>query len=115
MRWFHRSHKCSRRRYSSSSSDDDDDSSSFDENSNDASKNLKEKEKEVENLDVVGVKIIAQNAETLISYEKKIPEKFSIRFTDSFRFQSQSLEKLVTNLPRKALYHTKRFYGDNDY
>jgi hypothetical protein len=55
------------------------------------------------------VKIIALNLERYISFEIQ-----HLRFIDSCQFLNAKLEKLVNNLPRDSLRHTKRHMGDNE-
>jgi hypothetical protein len=55
------------------------------------------------------VKIIALNLERYISFEIQ-----HLRFIDSYQFLKAKLEKLVSNLPRDSLRHTKRHVGDNE-
>jgi hypothetical protein len=55
------------------------------------------------------VKIIVLNLERYISFEVQ-----HLRFIDSYQFLNAKLEKLVSNLPRDSLRHTKRHMGDND-
>jgi hypothetical protein len=55
------------------------------------------------------VKIIALNLERYISFEIQ-----HLRFIDSYQFLNAKLEKLVSNLPRDSLRHTKRHMGENE-
>jgi hypothetical protein len=55
------------------------------------------------------VKIIALNLERYISFEIE-----HLRFIDSYQFLNAKLKKLVNNLPRDSLRHTKRHMGDNE-
>ena len=70
---------------------------------------------------------IPNNEERYISFTKNIKVgeymdkktgevkniNFKIRFIDSFKFMSTSLEALVNNLPEKSFYSLKREYGED--
>jgi hypothetical protein len=55
------------------------------------------------------VKIIALNLERYISFEIQ-----HLRFIDSNQFLGAKLEKLVRNLPKDSLRHTRKHLGDNE-
>ena len=72
------------------------------------------------------INCIANNEEKYISFTKTItigsylnkegeikPKNFNIRFIDSFKFMSTSLDSLVNNLPEEAFKNIKKYYtGD---
>ena len=72
------------------------------------------------------INCIANNEEKYISFTKTIevgsyvnkkgeikPRTFNIRFIDSFKFMSTSLDSLVNNLPEEAFKNIKKYYtGD---
>jgi hypothetical protein len=55
------------------------------------------------------VNVIAMNLEKFISFDIN-----RLRFIDSYQFMSASLEKLVNNLPKDALRHTRKHLGDDE-
>ena len=47
-----------------------------------------------------------------IYYEQK-PIKYKIRFIDSFKFMSTSLNSLVSNLPKNGFNNLEKYYTDD--
>ena len=45
------------------------------------------------------------------TYCKQVPINYKIRFIDSFKFMSESLESLVSNLPDKAFNNLEKYYS----
>ncbi len=62
--------------------------------------------------DMMDVQIIPRSEEEYTSINKKVAQKFSIKFVDSYRFVSTSLRMLVENMPTSQLFHTRRYYPD---
>ena len=59
------------------------------------------------------VSILAKNSENFISFEVQITPKLSVRFIDSFRFMSSSLDSLARNLAEDQLTNIRKFF-DSD-
>ncbi|XP_050066531.1 uncharacterized protein LOC126555674, partial [Aphis gossypii] len=63
------------------------------------------------------ITVIPNTEEKLISFTKYISNTFQIRFVDTFRFMSTSLEKLVNNLAKGdtlKFRDTRRVFNNND-
>ena len=73
------------------------------------------------------INCIANNDEQYISFTKTItvgsyknkkgeikPKNFTIRFIDSFKFMSTSLNSLVNNLPEEAFKNIKKYYTEGE-
>lgn len=61
------------------------------------------------------VNIIARSTEDFISFEKKVTERFSVHFLDSYRFMASSLSALSNNLPRENFKHVAKFYKNEKF
>ena len=63
------------------------------------------------------IHVICNTEEKYISFSKFVPSQFvkkqrmELRFVDSFRFMSSSLQKLASNLPEHKFYETKKEFG----
>ncbi|XP_054256909.1 uncharacterized protein LOC128981938 [Macrosteles quadrilineatus] len=55
------------------------------------------------------LKVIPQNDERYISFTVQVRGGLELRFLDSFKFLSASLDQLINNLTTDQLEHTKRF------
>lgn len=57
--------------------------------------------------DEKSINVIPSTEEKYISFTKKVNNDISMRFVDSFKFMSSSLDKLVQSLPKENLKHVK--------
>ncbi len=62
--------------------------------------------------DIMNITIIPQTEEKYTCTTKKVSDRFSIKFIDSYHFMSTSLRKLVDITPQEKLIHTSLYYND---
>lgn len=60
------------------------------------------------------IHVIPNTSEKFVSFTKCTASKLKIRFLDSFRFLSSSLEQLAKNLPKDKFYNTSLFFNEED-
>uniref|UniRef100_A0A8D8URN2 C2H2-type domain-containing protein n=1 Tax=Cacopsylla melanoneura TaxID=428564 RepID=A0A8D8URN2_9HEMI len=58
-----------------------------------------------------GIKLVPSSTEKYISFSKIVSSKISIRFLDSFRFMSASLDQLSSILPKEKFHHMKKHFN----
>lgn len=59
------------------------------------------------------ISVIPNNEERCISYTVQVKGGEDLRFLDSLKFMSSSLDKLVKNLKRNEFKHTKLYFDDD--
>ncbi|XP_075210257.1 uncharacterized protein LOC142317586 [Lycorma delicatula] len=60
------------------------------------------------------ISVIPNSTEKYISFSKRISDRISIRFVDTFRFMASSLDYLVKTLPDDKFFHIKKFFNQSD-
>lgn len=61
--------------------------------------------------DEMEIKVIPNTEERYISLSKKVAARFEIRFLDSYKFMSRSLDELVKNLDKNQFNETLSYFG----
>ncbi|KFM71739.1 hypothetical protein X975_17934, partial [Stegodyphus mimosarum] len=59
------------------------------------------------------IRLIPNNEERYISFSKKVTEKLSLTFIDTYRFMPASLESLVNNLTDEMFTHIRRNFKED--
>ncbi|XP_075214869.1 uncharacterized protein LOC142320765 [Lycorma delicatula] len=60
------------------------------------------------------ITVIPNSTEKYISFSKRINDRISVRFIDTYRFMASSLDYLVKTIPTDKFNHTKRFFNESD-